>query len=438
MTDCLSSLFKESQKKFNLGKANEAINEVHATVIGAIGMLANLYLQARMPDKAIELLKISTEIDNKEWSTWSNIAHALNAKRCYEEAIDYINTADKLSPGNADINLNKGVILANLKRYVEAIETYSKCPKTYALAHYNKGCCLAILGQLEEAWNDMYLYRKDAFPFIKQFRERFCQPDWDGSKIDSLLIYNDQGIGDIIQFARYLPMVKEKASKIIFESQREIIKLLSTREEINVIYGRFGLEKNTLSPYDAVVSIADLPGIFGTNLKNIPNSVPYFKAPQTSKYDNLFSNDKKKIGICWAGSSTHSNDKFRSIPLINFKKLERNDIQLYGLQKESGERWFGNLSKGEVDYKDLAIHVYDFLETAQIIEKLDLVVTVDTAVAHLAGALGKQVYVLLPYLCDWRWLLERSDSPWYPTMRLFRQSKLNDWETVFEEVANAI
>lgn len=384
--------------------------------------LAAMYLKKNLPDKAIEILKSSSLQDDK---TYNNIAYIFNRQFRFTEALEWSDKAYELDENNAETNYNRGIVLANLRRYQEAIESYSKC--SYAIARYNKGYCLAITGKLEEAWQEMSY--KTAFEFVKQFKKRFSAPDWDGSHVDSLLVYSEQGIGDAIQFSRYLPMIQ--ANNIILEVQREAIKLFKIKVE--QVFGRTGFEKNDLPHYDAVVSISDLPMIFKTTLDTIPRTG--LNLPKNEKYDKFFCNDKKKIGICWAGSSTHHNDYFRSMPCINFKKLERDDIQLYSLQKESGKRWFGNLDSDKVNYIDLAIHTYDFLETAQLINKLDLIVTADTAIAHLAGTLNKPVYVLLPYLCDWRWLLDRTDSPWYPSMKLFRQSEFGIWDDVFEQVA---
>jgi ADP-heptose:LPS heptosyltransferase len=270
-------------------------------------------------------------------------------------------------------------------------------------------------------------------------RLNLSTPWWDGgvSRGRTVVLHNEQGFGDTIQMSRYIPLVAAQGAKIIFICQPPLADLLRQLPGIaQVVYSN-----QPVPPHDAHCPMLTLPGVMGTTHLSIPAKQQYLAAdPQRVRFwqQRLPSNGQLKVGIVWAGQPTHANDHNRSIGLLKLAPL----ANIPGV-------WFCSLQKGKASQqiydrantlqlanweKDLR----DFGDTAALIANLDLVICVDTAVAHLAGALGKPVWVMLPYVPDWRWMLGRSDSPWYPTMRLFRQPKFGDWESVVREMRDAL
>jgi hypothetical protein len=252
-------------------------------------------------------------------------------------------------------------------------------------------------------------------------------------------VRSEQGFGDVIQFARYLPKLAEYAKSVDFFVYPEIYRLAKLSfPRVNVILAPEGASINTLA-YDGWTSLMSLPRIFGTTLETIPTTIPYVTAngPDADRFDKLLPN-RPRVGVAWAGRDIHTNDAARSIPLASFAKLfTRREVNFVCLQKWKREGDAERL-RGLKNVLDITPELADFADTAAVVCNLDLVVCVDTAVAHLAGALGIPVMLLLPHDADWRWLTEREDSPWYPTLRLFRQSPSEEWSDVLRRVKRAI
>jgi tetratricopeptide (TPR) repeat protein len=301
----------------------------------------------------------------------------------------------------------------------------------YADAHWNQSLLLLLTGDLERGWAK-YEWRWK----IKQWSPRdFPQTLWDAQPLEgrTILLHAEQGLGDTIQFARYASLVKERGGAVIVECQRPLLSLLASCAGIDRLVG----QGDELPPFDVQVPLLSLPGIFHTSLRDIPATVPYlFAHPSLVERwrQELGGIAGFKIGIAWRGSPIHKNDRARSIPLSCFEPLAGlPDIHLFSLQKGAGTEELQD-ARDHFPVAELGSRLEDFMDTAAVLKNLDLVITCDTAVAHLAGALGVPVWVAIPFAPDWRWLLGRSDSPWYPTMRLFRQKKLGNWEDVFEEI----
>ncbi len=244
-------------------------------------------------------------------------------------------------------------------------------------------------------------------------------------------------MGDAIQFIRYASRVKQAGARVLAECQKPLVRLLSGCRGVDELIGR----GEDLPPFDVHAPLLNLPGIFRTSLETIPADVPYVFADQElveHRRQELGGIAAFKIGIAWRGSSTHKNDRARSIPLSCFEPLAGlPGIHLVSLQKGAGAEELQE-ARGHFPVTELGSRLEDFLDTAAVLKNLDLLIACDTAVAHLAGALGVPVWVALPFVPDWRWLLDRDDSPWYPTMRLFRQKKLGDWAGVFEPIKAAL
>lgn len=268
------------------------------------------------------------------------------------------------------------------------------------------------------------------------FQRKFLQPLWDGSDITgkTIFLHAEQGLGDTIQFVRYAPLLARRCASVIIESQKELKSLLQNVEGINRVlaYGE------SLPDCDVHCPLLSLPSIFDTALETIPGNIPYVTADPIliKKWRDKIQHDEStfKIGLVWAGNPQYKKDHYRSFSLSTFAPLSQlKGVTFYSLQKgEGAEQAKGH--PGGVTLVDFMEEIHNFTDTAALIDNLDLVISVDTAVAHLTGAMGKPIWTLLPFAPDWRWMLTRDDSPWYPTMRLFRQSLPGDWDTVIGNI----
>jgi hypothetical protein len=273
-------------------------------------------------------------------------------------------------------------------------------------------------------------------------RRDFEQPRWDGSSFAgrTLLVHAEQGFGDTLQFARYMPLVRALGGRVLFEVQPRLVPLLRTSG-----FGEVVAAGETLDHFDLHVPLLDLPILFRTTLETMPADVPYLKAdPQRVALwrQRLSTFAGLRVGIHWQGNKAYALDRTRSIPLDQFAPLWRLEgVQLFSLQKGEGAQQLAELHPAS------PIHAFSaeldpgeeaFIDTAAVMQLVDLVITSDTATAHLAGALGVPVWVALCSVPDWRWFLDRGDSPWYPTMRLFRQPTAGDWHTPMLEMARLL
>ena len=357
-----------------------------------------------------------------------------------EEAIEQLREFLKKEPDNAAAYQSLGYVFANLKDFSEAVACLQKAialQPDYAQAHFNLGMILLRMGELARGFAESeWRWQTPEFtPFESP------HPIWDGRELPNatLLLHTEQGAGDAIQFARYIPLVAPKFQKVILVCTAELMPLLQTVDGVDQIMLP---GKISVSDFDTYAPLMSLPHILGTTLATVPANVPYVRVPQNKTGFQLpkprHSQAKIKVGMVWAGSPTHKNDRNRSCQLSHFLPwLKTPHVAFYSLQK--GEReWDLQSLPSNVVVEDLAPLLQDYGDTAAAIFQLDLVIGVDTSVVHLAGALGKPVWTLLSDRADWRWMLEREDSPWYPTMRLFRQPSLGDWQSVSERVAEAL
>jgi hypothetical protein len=253
----------------------------------------------------------------------------------------------------------------------------------------------------------------------------------------TILLTCEQGFGDAIQFVRYAPLVAQRCQRVVLECQKELLPLFRDVPGIS----RLVEQQDPLPAFDAHCSLLSLPGIFATRLASIPAPVPYLKAnpARVAKWAARLGQDRRlKVGIAWAGNAAHTKDRHRSTSVATFAPLSAiPGIALVSLQKGSPELTPAVLPDG-MELIDHTADLHDFVDTAALIAHLDLVISVDTAVVHLAGAMAKPVWTLLPFVPDWRWLLNRPDTPWYPTMRLFRPPAIDAWAAVMQQVADAL
>jgi hypothetical protein len=296
-----------------------------------------------------------------------------------------------------------------------------------------------VQGNLEEGWPE-YEWRwrcKDAF------ERAFDQARWDGSPLNgrTILLHAEQGLGDTIQLVRYAPMVHERGGGVVLECQKPLERLLARSPGIDQLV----TQGSALPSFDVHLPLLSLPGVFRTTLATVPGTAPYvFADPDLVEYwrQELSTLSGRRIGIVWQGSPTYNSDTRRSIPLTEFAPLARvPGVHLISLQKGLGVEQLKALPEGfrVLDLSErLDQTAGPFMDTAAVIMNLDLVIAPDTAIAHLAGALGARVWVALATSPSWRWLLDRDDSPWYPTARLFRQRENGSWLGVMEQIAEAL
>ena len=309
----------------------------------------------------------------------------------------------------------------------------------HASARLNLALLHLIQGDFERGWKE-YEARWDAQKLSPT--AGFPQPRWDGSPLDGqrILLHVEQGLGDAIQFIRFVPQVQGLGGRVIVRCWSELKRLFTGQLGIGYVFD----ENDPVPEFDVHLPLISVARVLGVTLPAIPADVPYLRVetsltePWRQKVRD--SGGKFNVGVVWSGNPKHSRDQHRSIPLSAFEPLFRlPGVRFHSLQKDQPAAQFRefqirNPQSAISNVPDLS----DLADTAALITNLDLVISVDTSVAHLAGALGKPVWVLLPFIPDWRWMLDRSDSPWYPSMRLFRQSRSGDWEGPIHRISEAL
>ncbi|MGF1481488.1 MAG: TIGR03032 family protein [Cyanophyceae cyanobacterium] len=352
----------------------------------------------------------------------------------WSAAREFLHQVVNLEPHHADAYNNLGIIAHRQLYLEEAIAHFRQAiqrRERFPDAHFNLGMTLLLQGELKEGFAESeWRWQTQQFtPFV-------CRhPRWDGSNIEkqTILIHTEQGAGDAIQFIRYLPLVRSRCRRLLLCCPENLVSLFATITAIDTIYTPGEIP---LSEFHTYAPLMSLPHLLGTTLNSIPATVPY--VGEGLNQFPLPPAEGKKIGIVWSGSPTHKNDRHRSCSLKQFLPvLKLTNCTFYSLQKGPRTEELTHLSP-QVSLVDLSPHLTNFAATARIILSLDLVISVDTAVVHLAGGLGKPVWTLLSFCPDWRWMLYREDSPWYPTMRLFRQRQPQQWEAVFAEVVETL
>jgi tetratricopeptide (TPR) repeat protein/glycosyltransferase involved in cell wall biosynthesis len=363
-----------------------------------------------------------------------NLGNTLRSLERLDEAVVCYQKSLALNPHQVLTENNLGLVLHDLGRLDEAMAAFQRAiaqTPNYADAHLNLGLSLLMAGDLRTGFEEYEWRWRVQGPGFKPPR-LFEQPCWDGSSLtgQTILLYAEQGFGDTIQFIRYAPLVAQQGGRVIVECQPALAQLLQTCSGIDQIIPA-GSE---LPNFQVHASLMSLPRIFGTTLARVPATVPYL-APLAPPAPLKNSHLPFRVGLVWAGSATHGNDRHRSCPFTQFQAICTIDgVQFYSLQVGDRAADLEQLGDRPISVIDLSSQLTDFAATAAVIAQLDLVITVDTAVAHLAGALGRPTWVMLAFDPDWRWMLHREDSPWYPTMRLFRQPAIGDWSSVIARI----
>lgn len=370
-------------------------------------------------EQALRLEPEQAELHRTLGNVWEELGARQAAVGCYRCAVAH-------NPGYAEGHAHLGRLLreqGQLEEACECLEAAIRLKPDLAEAHWNRGLALLAVGDFERGWPE-YAWRLSGDGAKPR---QWLRPAWDGAPLEgrSILLYAEQGLGDAIQMVRYAPLVRERGGRVLLECQPLLARLLGTVRGIDQVIPA-GLP---LPDFEVQASLLELPGVFGTRLATIPAEVSYLEATCMGQ------RDPTAVGLVWAGDPGHAGDRTRSLKLSQLAPLGQvPGVKFFSLQKGPQAAELLAPPPG-LRVTDLAGNLMDFADTAAAILSLNLVITVDTATAHLAGALGRPVWTLLPFAPDWRWLLERNDSPWYPSMRLFRQPRPGDWEAVIEEVA---
>jgi len=440
----------------------------------ALSNSGKLLFELRRFDRALEAFDKAIAVAPASADAWNNRAGALRELGRLEESIAACRQALLLRPEFAEATINLGTALMKLDRHEEALPAYRRakalrpdfavalCGEGLALkalgrfdealaafdeavrlgdvdAVSNRGCLLLMLGDFERGW-DGYESRWLAGKSLKEaLGVRF--PDWSGKAAESerLLVMNDHGLGDTIQFSRYAPLAARGGAQVTFLCPAKLHRLFAAYEGVRLVE-----RIDDSEAFDAQIAVSSMPRAFRTRLDTIPAAVPYLKPEEAlrSKWAARIGAHGFKIGISWQGNPNPEADIGRSIPLAAFAPLAAlPNVRLISLQKGAGAEQLANMPPDMI-VETLGDDFDDgpdaFVDTAAAMAHLDLIVTCDTSIAHLAGALGLPVWVVLKKVAEWRWLRDRADSPWYPTMRLFRQRERGDWDEVFARIAASV
>lgn len=422
--------------------------------------------------EALSLYRKSIAADSSFTEALLNIGSALHDLGVFEDALAIYDSALRLKPVWGEVLYNRGNTLMSLDRYKEAIESYSQCIQILpehvealvtmgtaleclgryvdalplyelalarrpdcAEAHWNRGLSLLRTGEYLEGWRE-FEWRWMKKGYTTALRAWDC-PRWDGRYLsgETILVHSEQAFGDTLQFLRYLPLVAARGARVVVECPEPLVALARVVEGVQSASS----SPSELRPYHYHIPLLSLPLVFETTMNNIPSNVPYLRAPYDRRrfWDQRIIHDSTlRVGLIWAGRKTpdpHRTCGFKALRLLSVIK----GVSYYSLQVGEEQINSSNLPVG-MRLIDLTNEIKDFADTAAIIERLDLVITIDTATAHLSGGMGKPTFLLLPFASDWRWMINREDSPWYPTMRLFRQKQQFDWRDVSYEVKYAL
>jgi cytochrome c-type biogenesis protein CcmH/NrfG len=412
----------------------------HPAALALQGIIAGM---AGNPDGAVVLLRKAIELRPGNATWYAHLSSLCRATYLMDEALAAGQESIRLDPNNPEHLVNLSLIFVD----VDDRERATACLlRAIGLKHDHADGHLALAqtllaagdfdpGWMEYEWRNLTEAGKATMPAM-------TSAAWNGMRIPNgrLLLVGDQGYGDTIQFARYIPMAAERCQELIVGCSAEMAPLLANIPGVARYCHRW-----TDVPGHAVhCRLSSLPYLFHTTLDSIPSGIPYIKADPgriaywRERLDASVSRGLKRIGLAWTGRPTHPNDRRRSMALAQLAALGSAGAAAFvSLQKPVPARDIPSLALFP-GMTDLSSDLVDFGETAALIENLDLVITVDTSMGHLAGAMDKPAWILIPKAADWRWLLEREDSPWYPTVRLFRQQKPGDWEGPLQRLRAAL
>ena len=439
------ALFNISNPLLHLGRLNEALvylNKANFLAPNDHLILSNrglVLMQLGMTDDAVENFNRAIELCPSYADTYSNCGLALMDLGRVREALQYYERAINIDSKYYKALSNKGKALSKLGKYKDAIEQFNlalEINPEYAPTHWNKANALLTMGDFEQGW-ELYEWRWKTKE-LNLHMPSFKKPLWLGAETLSgktILLHAEQGLGDSIQFCRYAKLVSDLGAKVLLQTPKPLIDLFGNLKGVDLLVE----EGNELPYFDYHCPLLSLPLALKTALSTIPKSTPYlFSSPEKKQLwiNRINKQTGKLIGLAWSGNKNQGNDRNRSIKLSELLPYLPTGFTYISMQKELRDHDKEVLINSSIQHfgEDLK----DFTDTAALCDLMDMVVSVDTSIAHLAGAIGKPVSILLPFDPGWRWLLNRDDSPWYPSAKLYRQNDDALWEPVFKRLANDI
>ena len=400
--------------------------------------LGNSQIELRRVDAAIASYREAIAIDADFADAHNNLGVALAERNQHEDAIACYRRAIALEPQFADAYSNLGVALADLKRYSEAFAAYERAIEIdpqCADAHWNLALCRLLLGDFERGWEGYeWRWKQDQ---VAKFKRHYPQPLWRGKEPvtgKTILLYAEQGLGDMLQFCRYASRVADLGARVLLEAPPALQSVLSGLRGVAQVIAQ-GADTPA---FDIHCPVTSLPLAFHTTADTIPRDVPYIAADDSRVVmwqGKLGVKIKPRAGLAWSGNLLP--DPNRSMALADALPLALEGIELISLQKEVRASDAALLAT-RPDIRHFGDELRDFADTAALIEAVDIVISIDTSVAHLAGAMGKPLWIMLPYNPDWRWMMDRDDCLWYSTARLYRQTAVGDWASVVRRVSEAL
>jgi tetratricopeptide (TPR) repeat protein len=398
----------------------------------------SVYQELKEPDKALASYDRAIAIRKDYAEAWVNRGTVLHGENRLDEALASFDAAIKIRSDYAEAWYSRGSTLVKTHQLDAALASYDRAialKPDFAEAQYNRSLALLQAGDYAAGWLAYEWRWKNAARLFMGEPRVFRQPRWLGQenlKGKRILIYCEQGLGDTIQYCRYVKLVADLGAEVIFEVQAPLVSLLAALPGVSRIVAAGSL----LPDFDYQCPLLSMPFSFRTTLQSVPAATPYMYADAEKIalwQARLGIRSRPRVGLVCTGSTAYGNDQNRSIPLAEWAARLPRDYEYVCLQKEYRDADLAKLAENPW-IANYAAEQKDFSDAAALVESMDLVISVDTAVAHLAGALGKRTWRLLPVSSDWRWMLHREDSPWYPTMRLYRQQAAGDWGSVFARV----
>jgi len=426
---------------YALGRHEEALSSFdQALDLGSdsVEVLCNRSRTLRLmkrEDEALQGYDRAIALRSDAAQAWAARANLLQQLHRYDEALESHDRALEIEPHDKLVLFNRGITSYLMMRFPDALVAFGQAiaiDPDYAPAHFSSAFAYLVMGDFQRGW-EKYEWRWQEEQ-VGSHKRDFAQPLWHGNEPiagKTILLHAEQGFGDTLQFCRYVPFVKSRGATVVLEVQGGLKSLLTRLPGADHVVG-WG---DPLPPFDMHRPLLSLPLAFHTELESIPDNVPYVRAP-ADKADKwrkrLGLQTRPRIGLAWSGNTEHRNDHNRSLAFETLLPLLTDEFEWISLQKIVRDEDKMALAASSVIH--LGDEIKDFSDTAGLVDAMDLVLAVDTSVAHLAGALGKALWVMLPYSPDWRWLLDRDDSPWYPSARLMRQARPGDWASLLGRI----
>ncbi len=427
-------------------KHYEKANSLNTKMSMILNNLGAAYKEIGNLPKAKEILELEINNDAQNYLAWTNYGSVLQKLDELDKAHECFIKAININPNYSIAYNNLGLLLRekqDIKGSEQALEASIKMDHNYISAKWNLAMTKLVQGNYKDGL-ELHEYRWNGSAELRSTNHGLQKPEWDG-KIDlkdkKLFLWGEQGFGDALQFCRFIPLlaeyVKKQGGELLYCCFTNLHELFISSFQGLVKSPIIHDKQRPLPEFDYHVPLLKLPLIFNTDLSNIPNKVPYIKASMQAKkkFSDVFVKDNElKVGLIWTGSNNHQRNPYRSVGIENYLRFKDIDgAKFYGLQFDAQKSInLANSSGFKID--DLTPHIHNFDESAAIIEQLDLVITTCTSTAHLSGALGIPTWVLLDVNPHWVWLLDRTDSPWYPSVKLYRQKEYKNWDVALEKV----